>query len=110
MDKLKNLFLMLNVGKWIENKVLLISNETAHLKQCITLKRKHCISELSKMRPDKNSKFSTTLINIWLFPRCFTILNQKNTLIYIKCKCLFWLFMPVSWKSNIIKIIKSVLN
>ena len=43
---------MSNMKKWIENQVLLISSETTLLKQFITLKKKHYISELSKIRPD----------------------------------------------------------
>ena len=97
--QIKNLFLMSNVKKWIENQVLLISSETTLLKQFITLKKKHYISELSKIRPDTVQQWSI----LDFFPKCFTILNLKNTLIYIKCKYLFWLFMTVLWKNSIMK-------
>ena len=97
--QIKNLFLMSNVKKWIENQALLISSETTLPKQLITLKKKHCISELSKIRPDTVQHWSI----FDFFPKCFTILNLKNTLIYIQCKYLFWLFMTVLWKNSIMK-------
>lgn len=82
------------------NQVLLISSETTFPKQFITLKEKHCISELFLNK----TRHSTTLINIWLFfqSASHNLEPEKYTNLH-KCKYLFWLLMTVLWKNSIMK-------
>lgn len=73
---------MSNVQKKIGNKALLISNETADLKQLITLKKKHCISELSK-RPVRNSRIQQDTGQSLTFSKVFHKLEpEKDTNLY----------------------------